>query len=207
LFGEPLEIVSGPFAVEVDCCRNAFEALCVQPLDAFCNRSDMRPRDGAEGGGPEFYKPRDVPFDVLETAGVVYGAARDILVVFRAVERKEYGEILPLAKVQKFVIEKRPVRVDYEIKPKVVTGAPLLDCACDQSLCKSDGVVDSIFAQERFSAEKRNNQVLLPEGKRALKTYANGLLDRRIVHNRMAVGLRFLVIAIGTAQVALFRKA
>ena len=49
--------------------------------------------------------------------------------------------------------------------------------------------------------------MFLPEGECAFKTYADGLFKCSIVHDRMAVGLRVLVIAIGTAQVALFRKA
>ena len=167
----------------------------------------MCPRDGAEGGRPEFYKPRNIPFDILETAGAVYGAARDILVVFGAVERKEDGELFPLAQVQEFVIEKRPVRVDHKVEAEVATGAPLLYGLGDYSLCKPDGVVDGAFAQKRFSAEERNDQLFLPEGKGSLEPCTDGLLEGRVVHDRMAGILRFLVIAVGTAQVALFRKA
>ena len=169
--------------------HNNRRSILLQPI-ALLTWSFLCPRDGAEGGRPEFYKPRNVPFDILETARIVYGAARDVLVVFGPVERKEDGELFPLAQVQEFVIEKRPVRVDHKVEAEVATGASLLYGLGDYSLCKPDGVVDGAFAQKRFSAEERNDQLFLPEGECAFKTYADGLLKCRIVHYRMACGLR-----------------
>ena len=115
LYGKLLEIAFGPFAVEIYGGRDALEPLCVQPLDAVGNRSNMWACDGAEGGGPEFHKPWDVLFDILETAVPVYGTARNVMVVLGAVEREKNVEFFSFAKIQELLVEKCPVRIDYEI--------------------------------------------------------------------------------------------
>ena len=89
LYGQLVKIVSGPLAVEVDRGGDTLESLRVQPFDAFGKRADMCPRDGAEGGGAELHEPRDILFDVLETPGIVDVTACDVVMVRRAVERKE----------------------------------------------------------------------------------------------------------------------
>ena len=77
----------------------------------------------------------------------------------------------------------------------------------NQCFREADAAHDGVFAQERFPSEKRYNQVFLLKGECAFKSCTDGLLEGRIFHDRVATGLRFFIIAIGTAQVALFRKA
>lgn len=179
----------------------------MQPLDAFGDGVDMRPRDGAEGGRLEFHESWDVLFDGLETAGVIDRAACDVLVVPGSVEREEDGEFLPFAQVEEFIVEQGAVRIYREFQVKVLADGSLVDGFGDKGLCKPYGVVDGVSAQERLPAEKRDYQEVLPEGVCALEADADGLFKGRVVHDRMSCGLRVFVIAVGAAQVALLCKA
>ena len=171
----------------------------MQPLDAFGDGVDMRPRDGAEGGRLEFHESWDVLFDGLETAGVIDRAACDVLVVPGSVEREEDGEFLPFAKVEEFIVEQGAVRIYREFQMEVLADGSLVDGFGDKGLREPHGVVDGVPAQERLPAEKRDYQEVLPEGARTFETGADGLLKGRVVHDRMAGGLRLFVITVGAA--------
>ena len=207
LFREPFEVFARPLPVEVHAGRHAAESLRMQPLDAFGDGVDVRARDGAEGRCLEFHESRDVLFYCLETAGVIDRAPRDVLVMFGAVEREEDGEFLPFAKVEELVVEQGAVRIYREFQMEVLADGSLVDGFGDKGLREPHGVVDGVPTQERLTAEKRDNQEVLPEGARTFESGADGLLKGRVVHDRMAGGLSLFVITVCTAQVALLCKA
>ena len=70
-------------------------------------------------GAFSFSESSNVFLNVLETAAVIYGTARNVVVIFRTVERKVNAKMFAFAKVKERIVKKRAVRVDGKVELKV----------------------------------------------------------------------------------------
>lgn len=190
------EVLFRPFAIEINACRHAAEPLLVNPLDSLEEVRHMRASHRAECRGIHLRDAGEELVHRFKTAGIIYRASRNIVLVGGPIHGNVDAEVLLFAVIQHFFVEQSAVCVDGEIQGEIAWNQPFVLQIRKNALRVIYTLENRFLPKERFATEKSDVQVFLLEKQRTLEAQLDGSFHGRIVHHSCAIALRIFVIAV-----------